>query len=121
MRPRLLLFTIFALFEIAVIIEVGRAFGTAQILFEIIISAFIGWLVITSTTNRTGIRVRQALATLEVPAQSLVKGIMAVFGGILLLIPGLVTDLIGLILAIPLTQVLVIKHFRALHPKLFKH
>ena len=40
------------------------------------------------------------------PADSLIDGVLILSGGILLLVPGIITDLIGLTLLIPFTRLL---------------
>lgn len=121
MKQRGILFAVFILIELAILVEIGRATSTAVVIAEVFISGIFGYLLITSTTKSTGIRAKLALWTMELPAQSMLKGFMTIIGAILLILPGIVTDVLGLVLVFPLTQGLVINHFKTLSPRIFKH
>ncbi len=55
--------------------------------------------------------VQKKLAAGEAPGQEIVEGMMLAMAGILLLIPGFVTDLIGLILLTPITRAPLARYF----------
>lgn len=119
MRQRSLLLSIFVLIEIAILIELGRSIGTGEVLLEIVLSALVGWLVIRTITQQTGLRVRLAVWTMEMPGESLLRGFMGCIGGLLLILPGIVTDVLGLLLILPPTQALVVHRFKKVYPRIF--
>ena len=55
-------------------------------------------------------RVRQRLDRGEVPGRELIDGLLVLSGGVLLIVPGFVTDAFGLLLLFPPTRVLA-RHF----------
>ena len=52
-------------------------------------------------------RFNEALAAGRVPAREVLDGALVIFGGALLLTPGFVTDILGLVLLLPPTRALV--------------
>ena len=121
MQKRGILFSVFILIELAILVEIGRMTSTATVIAEVFISAFIGYLFIKTTTRATGIKARLVIWTMEMPAQSMVKGFMTIVGSILLMLPGIATDVLGILLIFPLTQELALNHFKAISPRIFKH
>nr|WP_272213376.1 FxsA family protein [Marinicella sp. W31]MDC2879329.1 membrane protein FxsA [Marinicella sp. W31] len=99
--PLLIAIILFPFVEIAGFIVVGRAIGLFPTLGLIILTAIIGAILL----RVQGFGVMQRLNT-DVrdggdPGRELVHGAMIVLAGILLLIPGFVTDILGFLLFIP--------------------
>ncbi len=99
----LLLATVSVL-EIYLIVKVGEIVGivpTFLILFSTSVAG--GWLV-----RRQGIaiigRVRDELAGGRLPAGPIMEGLLVLVGGMLLLLPGLLTDFLGLLFLITPTR-----------------
>lgn len=93
--------------EIWGIITVGRWIGFWSTAGLIVLTSLIGaWL-----TKKEGLQtiqlLRLQLSRNEVPGQSLLDGVCILAGGILLISPGFLTDLIGFLLLIPYTRGLV--------------
>jgi UPF0716 protein FxsA len=87
--------------ELYVIIQVGQAIGVLiTIAVLIMVSAVGAWLV-----KREGLSVlRRAQARVDqgaLPGRELVDGVLILFAGALLLTPGFVTDLVGILLLLP--------------------
>ena len=96
-----LLFIVVPFVELYVILQVGHVIGFAPTLVLLFaVSVVGGWLV-----KREGLGVwRQARARIEaggVPGRELVDGVLVLIGGALLLTPGFVTDLVGILLLLP--------------------
>jgi UPF0716 family protein affecting phage T7 exclusion len=53
------------------------------------------------------VRFNRALAENRIPAKEVTDGVLIIFGGALLLTPGFLTDIVGLILLIPPTRAIV--------------
>jgi UPF0716 protein FxsA len=97
-------FIITPILEIYVIIQVGQVIGAAwTILLLIADSVFGSWLI-----KREGRRAWQALTTAiesgRMPARELADGALILVGGTLMLSPGFVTDLFGIVLILPFTR-----------------
>lgn len=101
-----ILFILVPLAELAVIIVVGMSIGVlATLLLLLAFSLFGAWL-----ARREGLaawrRFELSMAEGRVPTQEVADGAMILLAGALLLIPGFLTDLIGLVLLVPATRVL---------------
>ncbi|EIT85439.1 phage T7 F exclusion suppressor FxsA [Fictibacillus macauensis ZFHKF-1] len=106
MRALVLFFLIVSVGEIAIAVWIGHLLGALPTIAIIVITSFFGaWL-----AKRQGLHVvknvKQQLQYGQVPSQSLLDGLCIVLGGLLLLIPGFLTDVVGLLLLFPPTRVL---------------
>ena len=103
----LLLFVIVPIVELAVIIQVGHLIGVLPTIVALLAISFGGaWLV-----KREGLvawrRFRQQMESGHVPGRELADGVMILLAGALLLTPGFVTDLFGVLLLLPPVRALV--------------
>ncbi len=97
----LVLFLIVPIVELAVIIQVGQAIGVVPTIATLIGVSVVGsWLV-----KREGMgvwrRFRQQMEAGHVPGRELADGVMIMLAGALLLTPGFVTDVFGILLLLP--------------------
>lgn len=96
-----LLFLVVPFVELFVILQVGRAIGALNTIAVLVMVSIVGaWLVKReglSVVRRAQERVRQG----AVPATELVDGVLILFAGALLLTPGFVTDMVGVLLLLP--------------------
>jgi UPF0716 protein FxsA len=89
------------------LVALGSAIGLGWTLLVLIAGAVVGmWL-----ARREGVRATQALAEAvtqrRTPHAELTDGMLVAAGGVLLFVPGLVTDLAGLLLLLPPVRHLV--------------
>jgi UPF0716 protein FxsA len=96
-----LLFVVAPLVELYVLVQVAHLIGLLPALGLLIVLSFFGaWLV-----KREGVavlrRLRSSLAAGEMPTNSLVDGGLIVIAGALCIVPGFVSDCIGLLLLVP--------------------
>ena len=95
------LFVVAPLVELYVIVEVARFMGLFPALALLIVLSFFGaWLVKREGVAVLG-RLRDSLARGEMPTNSLVDGGLIVTAGALCIVPGFVSDAIGLLLLVP--------------------
>ena len=99
-----LIFVLIPVVELSVLIRVGEALGTWTTVGLVLITAVVGVSLVRSQGLSTLMSVQQKLARGEAPGQEIVEGMMLAMAGVLLLIPGFVTDFIGLLLLTPLTR-----------------
>jgi UPF0716 protein FxsA len=95
------LFIIIPLIEIAVIIQVGEALGVVNTIGLLLLVSVVGaWLV-----KRQGLgvlrRIREQQKAGQIPAAAMFDGALVLVAGALLLTPGFVTDVVGLLLLLP--------------------
>ena len=104
MRLFFLLLLLLPIAELAVLIQVGKTIGVFQTLGLLLLMAILGVMFLRSQSASALSRARQRLQDGQVPARELVEGVMISFGGVLLLIPGFITDLLAMLLLFPPTR-----------------
>ncbi len=87
--------------EIAGFIVVGRQIGVLATLGLVIAAAVLGMTLLRVQGFGVMTRIRRELDGGRDPGRELANGVMIMLAGILLLIPGFVTDIIGLLLFLP--------------------
>ena len=96
-----LIFTGVSLLEIFVLVKVGGFLGAWPTILLVIITALIGSALVRSQGLQLVQKLQQRMASGEMPGQQLIEGMMLIITGILLVTPGFVTDLCGLLLLQP--------------------
>ena len=97
----LFLFTIVPVIELALLIEVGSFFGLLPTVGIVLGTGFAGAWLARSQGLMALRRLQRALATASLPAEEIFDGFIILAGGLLLLTPGFMTDLIGLAALVP--------------------
>jgi UPF0716 protein FxsA len=87
--------------EIAGFIVVGSKIGVLATLALVILSIFLGVFLLRLQGFGLIQKIREETAAGRTPKRELVHGVMLVFAAFLLIIPGFITDIIGLLLFIP--------------------
>lgn len=100
--PVLLLFVALPLIEIALFISVGSMIGVLNTLLLIVLSAAIG-VTILRGQHRRALGMMQGGLRIE-PGTFLAQGAFRILSGLFLILPGFLTDTLGLILLIPPLQ-----------------
>ncbi len=112
MRAFLFLFLLFPIIELAVLIKVGSAIGVLPTLLLVIGSAVLGSILLRVAGVATAWRARERLARGELPEQEMLEGLLIAVGGGLLLLPGFISDIFGLLCLIPFTRRLMVSKLR---------
>jgi UPF0716 protein FxsA len=100
-RMLLALFLIVPIIEIYLLIKVGGLIGAIPTVFLVVFTAVLGALLVRQQGFATLARVQESMARGELPALQLLEGVLVLFGGVLLLTPGFLTDVIGFMLLVP--------------------
>ena len=95
------LFLVVPFVELFVLLQVGQAIGVLDTIVLLVVVSIVGaWLV-----KREGLgvlrRAQARAAAGAVPGRELVDGVLILFAGALLLTPGFVTDVVGILLLLP--------------------
>lgn len=98
-----------SLLELAVLVKLGMLIGFWPLLAVIFGVGALGLLLAQSQGLRTLRAIQADLAVGRMPAPRLLDQAMILVGGVLLILPGLLTDLVGLVLVVPPTRALVKK------------
>lgn len=114
--PLRLLFALFILvpfLEIYLLIKVGSVIGAIPTILLVAFAAVLGVSLLRTQGIATLRRVQQSLARGEVPALEMLEGAVLFMGAVLLLIPGFLTDVVGLLCLVPrFRRYIVIKLLR---------
>ncbi|MFZ2725547.1 MAG: FxsA family protein [Methylococcaceae bacterium] len=116
MKPLQILFLLILLIpfaEIYLLLEVGSIIGALPTIFLVISTGFLGVWLLKQQGFATVQRFQQNLARGELPAMELLEGIFILLGGALLLTPGFISDLLGLVCLIPASRKLIINYVLA--------
>ena len=100
----LLLFTAVPLLELWLLIEVGKRIGTIPTILLVAITGFLGVLLARSQGLQAIYKMQEEMRDGFLPTGELIDGACILVGGAFLLTPGLVTDLAGFSLLIPITR-----------------
>lgn len=105
----LFLFIVVPLVELMLLVEIGKAIGTVEVVLLTILTGIAGAALAKWQGLSVLRKMQQEMAEGRMPTSTLMDGVMIFIGGILLLTPGVLTDLSGLFLLIPRTRVLIKK------------
>ena len=106
----LILFLIVPATELYILIEVGKKIGGLTTIGIIVLTGIIGAYLVKGQGFMILRQIQNDLNEGIMPGDSLVQGIIILAGGILLLTPGFVTDIVGFILLIPVSRNIVKKY-----------
>ncbi|WP_257287396.1 MULTISPECIES: FxsA family protein [unclassified Endozoicomonas] len=101
MRFPFWIFLLLPALELVVLIKVGGYIGAFNTLILVILGMVAGIAIIRRQGFRTMMKAREKMNRGEQPALELLKGFLTALGGVFLMIPGFITDFIGLVLLIP--------------------
>jgi UPF0716 protein FxsA len=100
----LALFVLLPLAELAILIQVGQAIGLVPTLVLVVLTGFLGATLARRQGLRAWLAIRAELQAGRMPGSTLVDGLLILIGGIVLLTPGILTDLLGFALLVPATR-----------------
>jgi len=100
----LMLFTVVPLVELYVLIKVGEKIGTVNTIGIVLLTGIVGASFARTQGSMALARIRDTLVQGQIPGRELVGGAMILAGGVMLVTPGIITDIVGLSLIFPLTR-----------------
>ncbi|CAB5707480.1 FxsA family protein [Aeromonas dhakensis] len=87
--------------ELTVMIEVGSVIGALPTVGLLILTAVLGSSLVRSEGIKTLFNAQQKMQQGEMPGREVIGGMMLALAGLLLIIPGFVTDFFGILLLQP--------------------
>lgn len=90
--------------DILLLLAVAGVIGGLETVLVVVLTAFVGMLLARAEGRHTITKIQRKLAQGEPPTNELVDGGLLIAAGAFLLTPGLVTDLVGLLLVVPVTR-----------------
>jgi len=98
------MFVVVPLLELYVLIQVGQVIGAWWTILLLVLDSILGTWLIRREGGRALAALRTALETGRMPARELADGGLLLIGGTLMLSPGFVTDIFGILLILPFTR-----------------
>ena len=100
----LLLFTLIPLAELYILIEIGSRFGAMTTIVIIIGTGILGAYLAKQQGFQVWLKIQGEIGQGKFPANELLDGLLLLIAGVVLLTPGLLTDLMGFIILFPATR-----------------
>ena len=111
MRYFFLFLLIFPFIEIYTLIALGGSLGALNTIFWIIFTGLIGSYLLRNKGLKTLLDIRVSKTSIEPTADNFLKTLFTPIGGFFLLIPGFITDFIGILVLLPLTRIFILGLF----------
>lgn len=108
-----LLFTLVPIAELALLIRIGGVIGVPYTLALVIATGAAGAWLARREGLRSWLAVQNELATGRVPGEELGHGVLILIAGIVLLTPGVITDVMGIALLMRPVRRAIIRRVRA--------
>jgi len=108
-----LLFTVVPLVELYLLIAIGRIIGPVPTLGLVLLTGALGAWFARLEGTRVIHRWQEAIAQQQLPKDGVVDGLLIFIGGLLLITPGILTDIAGLAMVVPPTRRVIASQVRA--------
>ncbi|MFQ3320813.1 MAG: UPF0716 protein FxsA [Natronomonas sp.] len=92
------------LLDVMLLVVLATQLGVAATVALVVLTALVGLLLVRAEGRHTLRKLQQKVQSSEPPTDELLDGAFLLIAGALMLTPGLVTDLVGLILVLPPTR-----------------
>lgn len=119
-RLLLILLIVIPALEIWLLIEVGQAIGGWSTFALLVLTGLFGYYLTRIEVRKLVMEAREDFAAGRLPGRQIIDGICLFVGGLLLLVPGFITDAVGLFLVLPPTRLLLRGWLLHLIKKLFE-
>ena len=114
MFARLLaLFVIVPALELYLLIKIGTVIGALETFAIILVTGIVGSYLAKSQGLSVWNRLQSKLNSGSVPGQELIDGVIILLSGALLITPGVLTDVVGLLGLVPATRAIVRQFLKA--------
>ncbi|MGH4012460.1 MAG: FxsA family protein [Pseudonocardiaceae bacterium] len=105
--PVLLILLVIGVVELTVLIAVGNAIGVLATIGLLFLASLVGAALLRREGIRTLVAFNEALRTRRPPHREVIDGMLLAAAGVLIVLPGFVSDILGLLLLLPPTRALV--------------
>ncbi len=113
MRWFFIIFFLLPALEMYTLIEVGKVLGSVFTVFLVFMTAVVGAFMLRAQGLSTLLSFNNKVKSGEVPAKEVVSAALLAFSGVLLLLPGFLTDSMGFLLLIPMVRHVLAKRIVA--------
>jgi len=108
MRYFFLFLIIFPLIEIYTLIVIGGSIGAFTTMLWIFFSGIMGLYLLRNQGLKKLLDIQSKKSVFEPTADNFLKTIFTPIGGFFLLIPGFITDVIGILVLLPVTRIFIL-------------
>ena len=108
MRYLFLFLIIFPLIEIYTLIVIGGSIGALNTMLCIFFSGIMGLYLLRNQGLKTLLDMQSKKSIFEPTADNFLKTIFTPIGGFFLLIPGFITDVLGILVLLPVTRIFIL-------------
>ncbi|MFN2495160.1 MAG: FxsA family protein [Pseudonocardiaceae bacterium] len=105
--PVLLILLVATAVEVAVLVAVGNAIGVLATIGLLILASLVGAALLRREGTRTLVAFNEAVRSRRLPHREVVDGMLIAAAGVFIVLPGFVSDVVGLLLLLPPTRALV--------------
>ncbi|MEZ4871889.1 MAG: FxsA family protein [Bdellovibrionales bacterium] len=102
-----ILFTAMPLAELFLLFEISDRWGAGNTILLVLVTGVIGAYLAKSQGRAVLVRIQNQMARGNIPTDELIHGLLVFAGGLLLVTPGVVTDVLGFCFVLPGTRRLV--------------
>jgi UPF0716 protein FxsA len=107
-----LLFTLVPFIELYLLIQIGQVVGAWYTILFVVAMGVVGALLAKSQGRKVLREWSAATSQGRMPAEGVLGGVLILVGGLLLITPGVLTDVVGLLFLLPLTRRLFARAIR---------
>ena len=108
-----LLFTLVPVIELMLLFQVGQMMGLGATVALVLLTGAVGAALARSEGLRVYLRWQEAIKKGSLPEDGVTDGLLILVGGVLLVTPGILTDIVGFSFVIPWTRKIVARVVRA--------
>lgn len=105
--PVLLILLVAAFVELTVLVMVGDAIGVLPTIGLLLLASLVGMVLLRREGTRTLVAFTEAVRTRRPPHREVIDGMLLAAAGVFIVLPGFVSDILGLLLLLPPTRALV--------------
>lgn len=109
-----LLFVLTPLVELAILVYLGTLIGALYTILIVVATGILGAFMARNQGLATLSRIRGSIERGIIPSNEIFDGALILAGGLLLLTPGIITDIIGFAMLVPQTRRLIGRWLRSL-------
>jgi UPF0716 protein FxsA len=107
----LILFILVPIAELYVIVQVGQAIGVLPTIAILVASSVIGSVLLRMQGRTAWRRFNAAISEGRAPTREVLDGVLVIAGGLLMVVPGFLTDIVGVLFLLPPTRALIRRLF----------
>ena len=108
MRYFFLFLLIFPFIEIYILIVTGGSIGAFNTMLWIFFTGIMGLYLLRNQGLKTLLDIQSKKSVFEPTADNFLKTIFTPIGGFFLLIPGFITDVVGILILLPITRIFIL-------------